>query len=109
VASVTRRAEPITNEQYLSTTYPAKMSVLEDVIRRTTTPVVYLNITRMSDHRKDAHPSIYSKQHKDLSSEERYLQDCSHWCLPGVPDSWSELLYAQLLIRQHQIIVKSTW
>jgi len=102
--SCDKESEPITNEQYLST-YPPKMSILEDVIHKMKTPVVYLNITRMTDYRKDAHPSIYRKQ--NLTDEERRspkrYQDCSHWCLPGVPDSWNELVYAQLLIRQHQM------
>nr|CAB3467408.1 unnamed protein product [Digitaria exilis] len=102
--SCDRASEPITNEQYLST-YPPTMSILEDVIYKMKTPVVYLNITRMSDYRKDAHPSIYRKQNltdEERRSPERY-QDCSHWCLPGVPDSWNELVYAQLLIKQHQM------
>jgi hypothetical protein len=99
-----KESKPITNDQYLST-YPPKMSILEDVIHKMKTPVVYLNITRMADYRKDAHPSIYRKQ--NLTDEERRsperFQDCSHWCLPGVPDSWNELVYAQLLIKQHQM------
>ncbi|KAL5199450.1 hypothetical protein ABZP36_020653 [Zizania latifolia] len=102
-----KETEPIRNEQYLST-YPPKMSILEDVIHKMKTPVVYLNITRMTDYRKDAHPSIYRKQ--SLTEEERRsperFQDCSHWCLPGVPDSWNELLYAQLLIKQHQMLLQ---
>lgn len=68
------------------------------------TPVFYLNITRITDYRKDAHPSIYRKQY--LTEEERRsplrYQDCSHWCLPGVPDTWNELVYAQLLIKHNQ-------
>ncbi|KAL0705543.1 hypothetical protein Bca4012_071968 [Brassica carinata] len=24
-------------------------------------------------------------------------QDCIHWCLPGVPDTWNEILYAKFL------------
>ncbi|KQK19084.1 protein trichome birefringence-like 1 isoform X2 [Brachypodium distachyon] len=103
--SCDKETEPIKNEQYLST-YPPKMSILEDVIHKMKTPVVYLNITRLTDYRKDAHPSIYRKQHlteEERRSPERY-QDCSHWCLPGVPDSWNELVYAQLLIRQHQML-----
>jgi hypothetical protein len=24
---------------------------------------------------------------------------CSHWCLPGVPDTWNELVYSFLLLR----------
>jgi hypothetical protein len=102
--SCDKESEPITNEQYLSS-YPQTMSILEDVIHKMKTPVVYLNITRMTDYRKDAHPSIYRKQNltdEERRSPERY-QDCSHWCLPGVPDSWNELVYAQLLIKQHQM------
>ncbi|KAM0829852.1 hypothetical protein ACQ4PT_066606 [Festuca glaucescens] len=103
--SCDKETEPIKNEHYLST-YPPKMSILEDVIHKMRTPVVYLNITRLTDYRKDAHPSIYRKQHlteEERRSPERY-QDCSHWCLPGVPDSWNELVYAQLLISQHQML-----
>jgi hypothetical protein len=89
------------NDQYL-TPYPTKMSILEEVLHGMKTPVVYLNITRMTDYRKEAHPSVYRKQ--KLTEEERkspeLYQDCSHWCLPGVPDSWNELLYAQILLKQ---------
>ncbi|GLT27134.1 hypothetical protein SLA2020_021600 [Shorea laevis] len=100
--------EPIKNEKYL-TPYPSKMLVLERVLRGMKTHVTYLNITRLTDFRKDGHPSIYRKQ--KLTEEERrsplLYQDCSHWCLPGVPDAWNELLYAELLVkeskmRQHQ-------
>lgn len=95
--------EPIKNETYL-TKYPEKMRVLEKVLRNMKTPVHYLNITRMTDYRKDAHPSIYRK--KNVTGEERKsplrFQDCSHWCLPGVPDSWNELLYAEILINEYK-------
>ncbi|KAL0452951.1 UNVERIFIED_CONTAM: protein trichome birefringence [Sesamum latifolium] len=95
--------EPIKNESYL-TPYPQKMTVLEKVLRGMKTRVTYLNVTRMTDYRKDGHPSIYRKQH--LSDEERRsplsFQDCSHWCLPGVPDAWNELLYAELLVKLNQ-------
>ncbi|KAL6633450.1 hypothetical protein ACP70R_026121 [Stipagrostis hirtigluma subsp. patula] len=99
--SCDKETEPITNDQYL-TPYPTKMSILEEVLHGMKTPVVYLNITRMTDYRKEAHPSVYRK-HK-LSEQEKkspeLFQDCSHWCLPGVPDSWNELLYAQILVKQ---------
>ncbi|KAL5212889.1 hypothetical protein ABZP36_023736 [Zizania latifolia] len=103
--SCDKETEPIINEKYL-TPYPQKMSILEEVLRGMKTPVVYLNITRMTDYRKEAHPSVYRKQ--KLTEEERkspeIYQDCSHWCLPGVPDSWNELLYAQILVKQHQML-----
>ncbi|KAK7264512.1 hypothetical protein RJT34_32121 [Clitoria ternatea] len=52
-----------------------------------------LNVTKMSAQRKDGHSSIYYLGH--AVSPRR--QDCSHWCLPGVPDTWNELLYALLV------------
>ncbi|KAK3159237.1 hypothetical protein QOZ80_2AG0147660 [Eleusine coracana subsp. coracana] len=101
--SCDHETEPIRNEKYL-TPYPTKMTILEEVLHGMKTPVVYLNITRMTDYRKEAHPSIYRK-HKMSEEESKspdVYQDCSHWCLPGVPDSWNELLYAQILVKQRQ-------
>ncbi|OMO80148.1 hypothetical protein COLO4_24221 [Corchorus olitorius] len=93
-----QETEPILNETYL-TKYPSKMRAVEYVLQNTKTPVMYLNISRLTDYRKDAHPSIYRREYK--TEEERQaatrVQDCSHWCLPGVPDTWNELLYASLL------------
>ncbi|KAF2307761.1 hypothetical protein GH714_031514 [Hevea brasiliensis] len=95
--------EPIKNAKYL-TEYPPKMLVLEKVLRGMKTHVTYLNVTQMTDYRKDGHPSIFRKQ--NLSPEERksplLYQDCSHWCLPGVPDTWNEILYSELLINEYQ-------
>ncbi|KAJ0088987.1 hypothetical protein Patl1_32937 [Pistacia atlantica] len=96
--------EPIKNVTYLKP-YPPKMLVLEKVLRGMKNHVTYLNITRLTDYRKDGHPSIYRKQ--NLSKEERrsplMFQDCSHWCLPGVPDAWNELFYAELLIKENKM------
>ncbi|KAK7285373.1 hypothetical protein RJT34_20142 [Clitoria ternatea] len=57
-----------------------------------------LNVTQMSLRRKDGHASIYYLGPDRTASMQR--QDCSHWCLPGVPDSWNEILYAFLLKRE---------
>ncbi|KAF7804760.1 protein trichome birefringence-like 10 [Senna tora] len=58
-----------------------------------------LNITEMSLRRKDGHASVYYLgPNKSTASVQR--EDCSHWCLPGVPDSWNEILYALLLKRR---------
>ncbi|KAL4354033.1 hypothetical protein GQ457_06G010960 [Hibiscus cannabinus] len=99
--------EPIKNETYLSP-YPPKMLVLERVMKGMKTHVTYLNITRLTDFRKDGHPSIYRKHPKQKVSEDERVaplkyQDCSHWCLPGVPDSWNELLYAELLVKENKM------
>ncbi|KAM6547654.1 hypothetical protein CsatB_019330 [Cannabis sativa] len=55
--------------------------------------VKFLNITYLTEIRKDGHPSKYREPRTPQFSP----QDCSHWCLPGVPDTWNELLYAHLL------------
>lgn len=57
-----------------------------------------LNITAMTARRKDGHSSLYYLGPK-LGPASLHRQDCSHWCLPGVPDVWNELLYAFFLKR----------
>ncbi|XP_073150093.1 protein trichome birefringence-like 8 [Henckelia pumila] len=52
-----------------------------------------LNITYLTEFRKDGHPS----SNREPGTPENAPQDCSHWCLPGVPDTWNELLYAELM------------
>ncbi|TXG57982.1 hypothetical protein EZV62_015811 [Acer yangbiense] len=58
--------EPIKNETYLSA-YPPKMKVLESVLKGMKIHVTYLNITRLTDYRKEGHPSFY-REH-NLSKE----------------------------------------
>ncbi|KMZ66496.1 Trichome birefringence [Zostera marina] len=65
---------------------------LETALRKMSTPVRYLNVTTMSNYRKDAHPSIFRGK-----TVNETIQDCGHWCLPGVPDSWNELLFTMLM------------
>ncbi|KAH6796565.1 TRICHOME BIREFRINGENCE-LIKE 11 [Perilla frutescens var. hirtella] len=58
-----------------------------------------LNVTSMTSQRKDGHSSLYYLGPLVRPSPFQ-RQDCSHWCLPGVPDSWNELLYAVFLKRE---------
>lgn len=58
-----------------------------------------LKVTNMTSRRKDGHASIYYNG-PETGPASLHRQDCSHWCLPGVPDSWNELLYALLLKRE---------
>ncbi|WCJ21516.1 TRICHOME BIREFRINGENCE-LIKE 11 [Euphorbia peplus] len=58
-----------------------------------------LNVTSMASQRKDGHASVYYLD-PGIGPASLHRQDCSHWCLPGVPDSWNELLYAFLLKRE---------
>ena len=84
--------EPIHQEAYL-TPYPDKMYALEETLAKMrNVRVRILNITRLSDYRKDAHPAIYGHPPGEVVRH----QDCSHWCLPGLPDTWNELLYQAL-------------
>jgi hypothetical protein len=70
---------------------------VDTVIRDMHNPAYLLDITMLSELRKDGHPSIYSG---DLSPQQRAdpsgSADCSHWCLPGLPDTWNQLFYAAL-------------
>ncbi|XVF79058.1 hypothetical protein PTKIN_Ptkin14bG0189300 [Pterospermum kingtungense] len=70
----------------------AAATIVKEVLKNMSTPVVLLDITRLSELRKDGHPSIYT----GLKGN-----DCSHWCLAGVPDTWNQLLYAVLSTREH--------
>lgn len=80
--------QPVTGTEYPGGSHPAEV-VLERVLRRISKPVHLLNITRLSQLRKDSHPSAYG------FGGNRGM-DCTHWCLPGVPDTWNQLLFAAL-------------
>uniref|UniRef100_M4DYV3 Trichome birefringence-like C-terminal domain-containing protein n=1 Tax=Brassica campestris TaxID=3711 RepID=M4DYV3_BRACM len=67
---------------------PLGWVVVNKVLSRIKKPVRLLDLTTLSQYRKDAHPSLYNGIAKGL--------DCSHWCLPGLPDTWNLLLYASL-------------
>ncbi|KAJ4775961.1 Trichome birefringence-like protein [Rhynchospora pubera] len=78
------------------------MRVISDTLHehQDEVPVTFLNITQLSAYRKDAHTSIYKKQWNPLTPEQLAnpvsYADCVHWCLPGLPDTWNELLFAKL-------------
>ncbi|GLT41913.1 hypothetical protein SLA2020_159410 [Shorea laevis] len=57
------------------------------------TDIQLLDLTHLSEFRADAHPAIWLGK-KDAVSI--WGQDCMHWCLPGVPDTWVDIL-AQLI------------
>jgi len=92
------QTEPIVSESFVRPD-PEIMQVVGNVLGNMKFPVSLLNITRLSDFRKDGHPSVYKK---DIMEEERKdpnkIGDCSHWCLPGLPDIWNELLYGILVM-----------
>ena len=53
------------------------------------TDIQLLDLTHLSEFRADAHPAIWLGK-KDAVSI--WGQDCMHWCLPGVPDTWVDIL-----------------
>lgn len=79
--------------------YSEKNIIVEDVIKKMKTPVSFLNITNLSGYRIDGHPSIYGGKSGKRSSS--HIQDCSHWCLPGVPDTWNEILFFLLQSKRY--------
>ncbi|XP_044461798.1 protein trichome birefringence-like 36 [Mangifera indica] len=85
---------PYISHQYV----PETLLVLKEVLRRMRFPVYLQDITTISAFRRDGHPSVYRR----VMNQERqqhptdFSSDCSHWCLPGVPDIWNEMLSAML-------------
>ncbi|MBA0816879.1 hypothetical protein Gohar_001495 [Gossypium harknessii] len=97
--SCTGESEPILSGAVLDT-YPLKMKIVEEVIQEMKVPVILLNVTRLTNSRKDGHPGIYGKALKEGKMKSMRREDCSHWCLPGVPDAWNELIYATLVFKK---------
>lgn len=89
---------PIDNSSYWgSGSDLPTMQMVKKVLNRLGSKVSVLNITQLSEYRKDGHPSIYRKfwearTPEQLANPSSY-SDCIHWCLPGVPDVWNELLF----------------
>lgn len=78
--------------------------VASNVTRSMKVPVHFINITTLSEYRKDGHTAVYTiRQGKMLTPEQQAdpatYADCIHWCLPGVPDTWNEFLYTRIIAR----------
>lgn len=93
------------NDYWGSDTSKTIMQIIGEEMISTTesnddVPVTFLNITQLSNYRKDAHTSIYKKQWSPLTPEQLAnpvsYADCVHWCLPGLQDTWNELLFTKL-------------
>ncbi|XP_030541865.1 protein trichome birefringence-like 35 [Rhodamnia argentea] len=73
------------------------MRMVDQVLGKLGPRVSVVNITQLSEYRKDGHPSIYRKFWETLKPEQlanpASYSDCIHWCLPGVPDVWNQLLF----------------
>ncbi|KAL2496529.1 Protein trichome birefringence-like 38 [Forsythia ovata] len=82
--------QPITGSTYPGGPPPA-VAVVKGVLSNMSTAVGLLDVTQLSQLRKDGHPSIYGIDGQNGN-------DCSHWCLAGVPDTWNQFLYAILVM-----------
>ncbi|XP_020598950.1 protein trichome birefringence-like 37 [Phalaenopsis equestris] len=79
---------PVSGSTYPGGSLP-QQSVVSNVLESIKKPVYLLDITFLSQLRKDAHPSSFNGGRSGV--------DCSHWCLAGLPDTWNQILYAALL------------
>ncbi|KAL9234202.1 hypothetical protein vseg_009097 [Gypsophila vaccaria] len=87
----------------MSTTQGREKNSITDailkVVKKVSVPVTALHVTPMGAYRSDAHVGTWS--------DNPSVPDCSHWCLPGVPDMWNEIVFAYLL-HKDQISHKNT-
>ncbi|KAF7836619.1 protein trichome birefringence-like 41 [Senna tora] len=82
-------SRPIGGSRYPAA-LPKAAEIVKEVLSNMSKPVGLLDVTALSQLRKDGHPSVYGMYGERGN-------DCSHWCLAGVPDTWNQLLYALLL------------
>ncbi|KAL3651746.1 hypothetical protein CASFOL_004748 [Castilleja foliolosa] len=88
VTNCSNETEPLKGSTYPGGV-PLAAQVLKQVLSSNISKAVHLlDITTLSQLRKDGHPSKYNGFRG---------MDCTHWCLAGVPDTWNQLLYAELL------------
>ncbi|KAL5982566.1 hypothetical protein ACLOJK_016640 [Asimina triloba] len=72
---------------------PGIISIMVPTVEPSDESVVYKSSNARIRHvERDPNDSI--KERWSL------ILDCSHWCLPGVPDAWNELLYILFLRRE---------
>ncbi|KAM3279400.1 hypothetical protein ACQJBY_046634 [Aegilops geniculata] len=93
--------KPIADASYWGSTSRAMLRVTGEVLGASPrVPVGVVNVTQMSEYRRDAHTQVYREQWapptKEQLADPKSYADCTHWCLPGVPDAWNELLYWKL-------------
>ncbi|PIN16580.1 hypothetical protein CDL12_10774 [Handroanthus impetiginosus] len=91
-SSGSRQNCKVTRQPSLKTKGRQRSSISDAIInavKNVSIPVKVLHVTPMGAYRSDAHVGT--------RSDNPSVPDCSHWCLPGVPDMWNELLFSFLL------------
>ncbi|KAM6595147.1 hypothetical protein CsatA_002850 [Cannabis sativa] len=81
-----KETRPVNGSRYPGGS-PRASNVLKQVLKQIKKPFHFLDITTLSQLRKDGHPSKYSGLRG---------MDCTHWCIAGVQDTWNQLLYQAL-------------
>lgn len=66
--------------------------MINRVVKNMSAPVTVLHVTPMGAYRSDGHVGTWS--------DKPSVPDCSHWCLPGVPDMWNEILFSYFLLQK---------
>ncbi|GMN48376.1 hypothetical protein TIFTF001_017558 [Ficus carica] len=82
----------VTRHPWSKTNGREKSSISDNivkVIKQMKVSVDLLHVTRMGAFRSDGHVGTWG--------DNPSVPDCSHWCLPGVPDMWNEILLSRLL------------
>lgn len=87
VTNCSKETNPIEGSKYPGGMHPVT-KIVTGVLDTMQSPAYLLDVTTLSQLRKDGHPS----SHNGFMA-----MDCTHWCIPGVPDTWSQLLYATLI------------
>lgn len=97
------------DRSYLSVYPKSFVDTIEGLIKKMSKlQVKYLNITKLTEYRIDAHPSVFRSSDwkiltKKFEDNISGYADCSHWCLPGVPDTWNRLLYVYMFFQKEDI------
>uniref|UniRef100_A0A7C9EGQ8 Uncharacterized protein n=1 Tax=Opuntia streptacantha TaxID=393608 RepID=A0A7C9EGQ8_OPUST len=82
----------VSQRPMLSTQGREKSSISDSIIKvvkSMSVPVTTLHVTPMGAYRSDAHVGTWG--------DNPSVPDCSHWCLPGLPDMWNEIVFSYLL------------
>lgn len=94
ISTGTRKNCKVTRQPSLKVKGKQRNSVSDAIIKaanNVSIPVKVLHVTPMGAFRSDAHVGPWS--------DNPSVPDCSHWCLPGVPDMWNEILFSMLLAK----------
>lgn len=83
-----KETRPITGSKSPAPASPGR-DIVKNILGQMKNPALFLDISLLTQLRPDAHPHEYTHP-------QRSGQDCTHWCIAGVADTWNLLLIASL-------------